>query len=611
MVSSDSNLARDRYHRYRISVRIIGVFCSRVMSNRRPSLLLALGESNINEQRPRAFSVPSAANVSDARPALQAVRKKQQLSPIKYGHVSMTANTLAPIRRMNEDEKEEEDNGDGCVSDYSDGRVRSKVVIAGSEIRLGEKERKLATSYRLQIWKLVFRCLGRTSLHGWPYIALSLRSAVKMTYWIALIMIAVTLMIYALTAITVQFAERRTFLSSSHHFPKQLPFPAVTLCNLNSFRKSSFPANFSTDEVILFLNYISAEPWLSDRFDVDAFVRKYDRVYGGNRSFLGNFGHRLENMLLTCYFENRPCDISDFVTKITSLGICYTFNSGDNQPLLYTDKYGYENGLQVTLNAEEYEYFTAEDDSTGFYVFVHSPGYVPYIGTYRGFTVSTGQRTQVSISKTDFNLLTPPYGECNDHVELKLFDGYDRESCLIECETNSALVFCGCKAEYMPGDGIVCSLNDTIQCLNTHSEQFEPQLCDCPVPCKSVLYDTKFSYSKYPSTNYFQIINTTAFLNSTISPLPGFIITRTSINGTDVAFLNANASAEFFDANYLSFYIYYDTLEYTEIEEVIEYDLFQYIADFTGYIGFFTGAGFLTFFEMIELIYGAVYPSIE
>ena len=565
------------------------------MSNRRPSLLLALGESNINEQKPRTLSMPSAATVSDARSALHAVRK------------NLMGNTLPPlIRPRNEDEED----GD-CGSDYGDSRVRSKVVIAGSEIRLGEKERNLATSYRIQIWKLIFRCLGRTSLHGWPYLALSLRSAVKMTYWITLIMIAIVLMIYALTAVTVQFAERRTFLSSSHHFPKQLPFPAVTLCNLNSFRKSALPANFTADEVILFLNYISAEPWLADQFDVDAFIRKYDQVYGGNHSFLGNFGQRLENMLLTCYFENRPCGISDFVTKITSLGICYTFNSGENQPVLYTDKYGYENGLQVTLNVQEYEYFTAEDDSTGFYVFVHAPGYVPYIGTYRGFTVSSGQRTQVSISKTDFNLLTPPYGECNDHVELKLFDDYDRESCLIECETNSALVFCGCKAEYMPGDGTVCSLNDTVRCLNVHSEQFEPQLCDCPVPCKSVLYDTKFSYSKYPSANYFQIINTTAFLNSTSLPLPAFIITRTNINGTDVVFLNANASTEFFDANFLSFYIYYDTLEYTEIEEVVEYDLFQYIADFAGYIGFFSGAGFLTFFEMIELIYGAVYPSIE
>ena len=562
---------------------------------RRPSLLLAVSESNINETRPRVDSLSSAAGVSDARSAVQA-RKHSQ-----------TAKNLLPLSALPPVITPDSPDGDDNVIGDSD--VIRSIMIAGSEIRLGEKEKKLATSYRMQIWKLVFRCLALTSLHGWPYIALSLRSALKMTYWIIILVISLIFMAYSLYAVTSQYAERRTFLSSRQHFPKQLPFPAVTLCNLNSIKRSSLPASFTTNEVLLFLSYVSPEPWLSENFDVDAFVRKYDQVYGGNNSFLENFGHRLENMLLDCSFENRPCDISDFTTKITSLGVCYTFNSGENQPVLYTDKYGYENGLQITLNAEAYEYFTAEHDATGFFVFVHGPGYIPYIGTSRGFTVPTGQRTQVSISKADFNLLTPPYGECNDHVELKLFDDYDRELCLIECETNSAITFCGCQAEFMPGDARMCSLNETIHCLNRHSEQFEPQLCDCPVPCGSVTYSAKFSYSRYPSQNYLQFINTTAFLNSTI--LPGFIVTRNSTNGTDTLFLNANASTSFFDENYLSLYVFYDRLEYTEIEEVIEYDLFQFFADFGGFIGFFTGAGFLTSFELIELLYGAIYPTIE
>jgi len=578
-------------------------------SDRRPSLLLnlALSESNINsEGRSRTCLKASAARVSDARSALHVSHKLAAAKP-DQGFATNLLSGLAPLPPISRVTKDDDDDDDDVV-------VKGKIAVENftDEIRLDEKEKKLATSYRIQIWKLVFRCIGRTSLHGWPYLALSLRSALKITYWIVLIGISLSLMIYSLAAISVQFAERRTFLSSSHHFPKQLPFPAVTLCNLNSFRKSTIPSNFTTDEVILFLNFISAEPWLSDHFDVDTFIRKYDQVFGhGNWSFLENFGHKLENMLLDCYFEHKVCGVSDFVTKITSLGICYTFNSGENQPILYTDKYGYENGLHVTLNAEEYEYFTAEDDSTGFYVFVHAPGNVPYIGTYRGFTVATGQRTQVSISKTDYSLLTPPYGECNDHVVLKLFDYYNRESCLIECETFSAVKFCGCKAEYMPGDATICSLNETVRCLYVHMAQFEPQLCDCPVPCESVLYDTKFSYSSYPSYSYLQTINTTAFLNSAGLSLPGFIVTRTTINGTDVIFLNANASTSFFTANYLSFYIYYDTLEYVEMEEVVEYNLFQYIADFGGFMGFFTGAGFLTFFEMIELIYGAMYPSID
>ena len=575
--------------------------------NRRPSLLLnyVISSDNVNEKRSRSLSLPSA-KVDNARSALPSLRKDNGQSGKLLAGVA-----LPPIRVNSDDDDNDDENADGNNEEIidNDADVKHKIMLDLYGASLDEKEKRLATSYRIQIWKLVFRCLGRTSLHGCPFLSQSIRSAVKITYWVSLILFSFALMIYSLTAISVQFAERRTFLSSSNHFPKQLPFPAVTLCNLNSFRASSIPPNFTTNEVVLFLNSISAEPWLSDQFDVDAFISKYEQVYGNNRSFLGNFGHRLENMLLTCYFESRSCDTSDFVTRVTSLGLCYTFNSGENQPVTYTDKYGYENGLRVTLNTEVYEYFTAEDDSTGFYVFIHDQGYVPYIGTNRGFTVSSGQRTEIAISKTDVYLLTPPYGECNDHVTLKLFGKYSRESCLIECETYSAVGFCGCKAEFMPGDATICSLNETVRCLNVHSELFEPQLCDCPVPCEGVLYNTKFSYSKYPATHYFDVINTTAYLNST--PLPDFIVSRTTINGSDIIYLNSQGSRFFFDSNYLTFYIYYDTLEYTEIEEVIEYNLFQYIADFGGFLGFFTGAGFLTFFEVIELIYGAVYPNID
>jgi len=485
-----------------------------------------------------------------------------------------------------------------------------ETAIDFREVDWTEKDRKLATSYRMQLWKLLFRCLARTSLHGLPFLSISVRSPLKITYWVILIIIAVALMIYSLVAVSLQFAERRTFLSSQNHFPTELPFPAVTLCNINSVRRSAVPVNFTTQEMILFLNYISAEPFLAAQVDIDAFIRKYDEVYNGSTAFLTNFGHSLDDMLLSCLFEGESCNTSDFVTKVTSLGTCYVFNSGENRTVLSTENHGYEHGLHLTLNAEEYEYFTAEDDSTGFYVFIHNPGYVPYIGAYQGFTVPAGKRTQVGISRTDFNLFEPPYGDCNDHVVLTLFYDYTRESCLMECETVSAVQYCGCKAEYMPGDFRTCSLNESVRCLIAHGSQFQPQRCDCPVPCHSIVYDTKLSYAGFPSSHFIQILNSTAYLSSGLQ-IPDFILNSTVVNGSQVLYLNANASADFFTSNYLSFSIYFETLAQVIVEEVVEYNAFQFFADFGGFLGFFTGAGFLTFFEVVELIYGAINPSID
>ena len=577
-----------------------------LVTDDRPNML-------VNDDRRRRLSLASTINetieeneepISD-EPTSNSAVQASTTSPnealwMKYNRRAsslITRNALPPI------------SSHGCTDEID--VDNDETAIDFREIDWSEKDRKLASSYRMQIWKLLFKCLARTSLHGLPYLGMSVRSPLKITYWVVLIIIALALMIYSLVAVSLQYGERRTFLSSQNHFPTKLPFPAVTLCNINSVRRSAVPVNFTTDQMILFLNYISAEPFLAAQVDVDGFVRMYDAVYNGSTSFLGNFGHSLDNMLLSCLFEGEYCNTSDFVTKVTSLGTCYVFNSGENRSVLSTENHGYDHGLHLILNAEEYEYFTAEDDSTGFYVFIHDPGYVPYIGAYQAFTVPAGKRTQVGITRTTYNLFQPPYGDCNDHVVLALFDDYTRESCLMECETVSAVEYCGCKAEYMPGDFRTCSLNESVRCLIAHSSQFQPQQCDCPVPCHSVVYDTKLSYASFPSSHYIQILNTTAFLSSSGLQIPDFILNSTVVNGSQVSYLNTNASREFFTSNYLSLSIFYETLAHVNVEEVVEYNSFQFFADFGGFLGFFTGAGFLTFFELIELIYGAINPSIE
>ena len=37
--------------------------------------------------------------------------------------------------------------------------------------------------------------------------------------------------------------------------------------------------------------------------------------------------------------------------------------------------------------------------------------------------------------------------------------------------------------------------------------------------------------------------------------------------------------------------------------------MFEFIADFGGHLGLFTGAGFLTLFEFVELCLGIFYPQ--
>ena len=64
-------------------------------------------------------------------------------------------------------------------------------------------------------------------------------------------------------------------------------------------------------------------------------------------------------------------------------------------------------------------------------------------------------------------------------------------------------------------------------------------------------------------------------------------------------YLNDNFTESFLTNNYAKIHIYYDYLVSTTMEEYLEYSTSQFIIDFLGYVGLFTGAGFLTFFEIV------------
>ena len=182
-------------------------------------------------------------------------------------------------------------------------------------------------------------------------------------------------------------------------------------------------------------------------------------------------------------------------------------------------------------------------------------------------------------------------------MTLTLFKSYTRESCLIECETRLAIRACGCKAEYMPGDEITCTLNQTLHCLLPNARSFNFELCDCPIACSNVEYDSHLSYANYPAAHLIQVLNNSYFLQSGVIPVPSFAIsTYTDANGTVVYYLNNVVTPSGLRANYIKLAVYYNAMEYNLVTEELQYTPVRFIADFTGFLGFFVGAGFLSFF---------------
>ncbi|XP_065886346.1 acid-sensing ion channel 1A-like [Dysidea avara] len=477
---------------------------------------------------------------------------------------------------------------------------------------LDANDRKLAKSWKIMVWRILFRFFSTTSFHGLPYLAGSQRSLTRLVFWVCALLLSLGLMIVAIILVTKQYLDQNTVLSSKQHFQKTLPFPAVTVCNKNLNRRSvAVDSGIELNQLTIFLNLLSENPYLgNENFDYNVFVTNYFHLFSSESSdfYYNNSGHQIEHMLYSCRYSGQDCWLQDLTQKTSMEGNCYTFNSGENGTILSSVSNGQRYGLELVLNAEEYEYFQAESDSVGFNVFIHDPDHFPHYRPSGGFSVSAGQLTQVALRRIDNKLLTKSSGgQCDDDVALKYFNSYSQESCITECVTDFVVANCGCKSQYMPGPTKICRLTNLCQ---YEVEELDISECDCPVACESTRYQITLSYAKFPAAHFVRLLNVQSLVD--FLPFPDFVVSSAiDENGESYKYLNDNFTESFITNNYAKILIYYDSLTSTDVEEGLEYSTAQFLIDFGGYIGLFTGAGFLTIFELFELCFNFYRPIDE
>lgn len=201
---------------------------------------------------------------------------------------------------------------------------------------------------------------------------------------------------------------------------ENLTFPAVSLCNFNSFNRRRY-INFmktrntsSNDEIKLNLKFI--ESLLAKSNDVFNSSSKKDHFYlfdrticedGSDTCYLTLFSHQIDEMLLpsptfeSCDVNGIPCGSSNFSSFINSVfGQCYTFNSGHyGFPLINASMAGHLNGLKLLLQVERDSYLdTPTNPYVGLTVLVHDQQTFPFMEQF-GFAVQPGVRTLCAIRR--------------------------------------------------------------------------------------------------------------------------------------------------------------------------------------------------------------------
>ncbi|KFO72129.1 Acid-sensing ion channel 2, partial [Cuculus canorus] len=370
---------------------------------------------------------------------------------------------------------------------------------------------------------------------------------------------------------------------------RQLPFPAVTLCNNNPLR---FPRLSKGDLYyaghwlgLLFPNR-TARPLLTELLRGDEARLRWGVVEPPSPEvFRRRAGETLRDSLVVDGEGGESPSPEVFKKRVfTKYGKCYMFNSGEEgRPLLTTVKGGTGNGLEIMLDIQQDEYLPiwGETEETtfeaGVKVQIHSQSEPPFVQEL-GFGVAPGFQTFVATQEQRLTYLPPPWGECrSSDMGLDFFPVYSITACRIDCETRYIVENCNCKMVHMPGDAPFCTPEQYKECaepaLGLLAEK-DSNYCICRTPCNLTRYNKELSMVKIPS--------------------------KTSAKYLEKKF---NKSEKYISENILVLDIFFEALNYETIEQKKAYEVAALLGDIGGQMGLFIGASILTILELFDYIY--------
>uniref|UniRef100_A0A8C6S6Q3 Si:dkey-57c15.1 n=1 Tax=Neogobius melanostomus TaxID=47308 RepID=A0A8C6S6Q3_9GOBI len=167
---------------------------------------------------------------------------------------------------------------------------------------------------------------SRSTLHGISHMFTYERMCIKRTLWIVFFL--VSLGVLALVCVDrVQFYFQYPHVTKLDEVAAALiQFPAVTFCNLNSFRFSRVTRNdlYHAGELLALLNgryeirdtHMVEEnvlQVLKERADFDNYKPRPFNM----REFYDRTGHDIKDMLLACYYRGAECNAEDFTVVST------------------------------------------------------------------------------------------------------------------------------------------------------------------------------------------------------------------------------------------------------------------------------------------------------
>ncbi|XP_077288026.1 pickpocket protein 28-like [Arctopsyche grandis] len=470
--------------------------------------------------------------------------------------------------------------------------------------------------------------LMKCTLHGFRYIGDGHLSPLERAFWLISVLIAIVTAAYFIGNIYQRW-DNQPLIVSLNPEPAQLtsiPFPAITICNMNQARKTIadriMSEKSSSDKKLLqMLCNIENDTAV---VDIDSTVQAGEWTY---------FKHFLINICLIqvtqpctqlipgCRWKSatRNCETL-FNAALTDEGLCCTFNSLHREMMFrnprdlsdlnitfpfpavdWTFEEGYPDdapadgfpwrpngvganlGLTLILDAAIDEYYCSSTSSVGFKILLHNPSETPKIKDF-GDLIPPGRESRVVVkpriydAQPNVRSISLNKRRCyfSDERQLVYYRTYTQKNCEMECEARLTIERCNCSQYFMPKNSSIriCGVADA-SCyvelkVNESSLMVDTNCDECFPSCYELSYGKE--YSTAPLTD-------------------NFLIHEENLLGK---------SPEYFKNNMAIVHIYFVEASFIRFTKGELFGFTDFLSNTGGLLGLFLGFSFLS---LVEIVY--------
>jgi hypothetical protein len=180
--------------------------------------------------------------------------------------------------------------------------------------------------------------------------------------WTTTIILCASYLAYTLNEEIKKYYRYPTMTRRTVELKTEMKFPAVTICNLSKLNKSRIVADTRRDNYEMSLNLMEhfsvAINWSDPVYKQQGYFEPITPQYVTDVSMQTHF--IMENI---SSFDGKLLPyVSPFVSRLTALGVCYTFNADDT---VRTSLSGSHTNLMVSLYVDQPNYYWSTDNAAG------------------------------------------------------------------------------------------------------------------------------------------------------------------------------------------------------------------------------------------------------